>query len=399
MACASQGGTPSPALGVSATCAGAMRPTGAACVALLVDLGRKHVGVVDVVGRRSALREGCVCSPLWQTRRLRCVGSRPCFSFGGGLSAPRGGGGADVRQRHARAHGVFLGGCGTPGLLRRGPLHGAQRGSVHAPPRVCAVTSRGPTRRVLASSTTTGEGRGGMRRGSDGDGRPVRSASHDSEGRWCHCSAVGSRAAVRHSAGLQPTGTPPPSRRVSVLRFARRGDGAESSEPCAPGCEILSRTYSWPCRRGGRDVRRHRASPEFTRRLSRRSPQGAGLSSGTSGRSTAHGRGGWAQHCRRWACAAPRALREASTALSRAAVAAGVGRSDDGRPTQRPSWIKGWWRHCGNDFGVCAVLRSPWGSGLGRLTAGLGSRNSAHDHAGRHHSPQLASRGNFAGCI
>ena len=130
----------------------------------------------------------------------------------------------------------------------------------------CHVT--GATRRVLASSTTTGEGRGGMRRGSDGDGRPVRSASHDSEGRWCHCSAVGSRAAVRHSAGLQPTGTPPPSRRVSVLRFARRGDGAESSEPCAPGCEILSRTYSWPCRRGGRDVRRHRASPEFTRRLS-----------------------------------------------------------------------------------------------------------------------------------
>lgn len=130
---------------------------------------------------------------------------------------------------------------------------------------------------------------------------------------------------------------------------------------------------------------------------SRRSPQGAGLSSGTSGRSTAHGRGGWAQHCRRWACAAPRALREASTALSRAAVAAGVGRSDDGRPTQRPSWIKGWWRHCGNDFGVCAVLRSPWGSGLGRLTAGLGSRNSAHDHAGRHHSPQLASRGELRG--
>ena len=236
-----------------------------------------------------------------------------------------------------------------------------------------------------------------MRRGSDGVGRPVRSASHDSEGRWCHCSAVGSRAA--RCGTLR--GCSPRARRLrrGVCPFFVLRVGV--MEPRAANHAHRGARYSLAPtlgRAGGvgemyGDTAHHLSLPGG----SRRSPQSAGLSSGTSGRSTAHGRGGWAQHCRRWACAAPRALREASTALSRAAVAAGVGRSDDGRPTQRPSWIKGWWRHCGNDFGVCAVLRSPWGSGLGRLTAGLGSRNSAHDHAGRHHSPQLASRGELRG--
>ena len=89
------------------------------------------------------------------------MGSRPFFSFGGGLSAPRGDGGADVRQRHARAHGVVLGGCGTPGLLRRGPLHGAQRGSVHASRRRESALSRHGVRRGAFSPPRQRRARGG----------------------------------------------------------------------------------------------------------------------------------------------------------------------------------------------------------------------------------------------
>ena len=60
-----------------------------------------------------------------------CVGHGRALPRGGGLvRAPRGGGGAGVRQRHPRAHGAVLCGRSTPGLLSRGPLHCAQRGSV-----------------------------------------------------------------------------------------------------------------------------------------------------------------------------------------------------------------------------------------------------------------------------